>query len=283
MPTILFVYIMVFATLFGLVIGSFLNVCIYRIPEKRTIVKGHSMCMTCSHELHAIDLVPLFSWLFLKGKCRYCGAPIASRYAKIEGLTGLVFATIAFVCQDMFFLPGDGVGAIPKMVSVLALFLMATVIIVNMMIQKDHGSSMYRLSIALGITIVIQIGMLAFTKNALIDGLYRAAMGAAVAVLVLLFDLVIPYKTGSWRSWGKDLVNLRRFRDYFITSFRPLHTSDVFFIILCSGIGFFPALPCALAYGIARWMTKTEKDGKYLHCIAAAGAFVGFVVFSFVG
>ena len=58
----------VLAGMFGAVIGSFTNVCIYRIPEHRTVVKGHSMCMTCGHELGALDLVPIFSWLFLGGK-----------------------------------------------------------------------------------------------------------------------------------------------------------------------------------------------------------------------
>ena len=90
----------------GLIIGSFLNVCIYRIPEGRTVVKGHSMCMSCGHNLGAADLVPLFSYLFLRGKCRYCGAPIASRYAKIEGVTGLVTQASPFFTEMFsYFLP----------------------------------------------------------------------------------------------------------------------------------------------------------------------------------
>lgn len=75
----------------GVVIGSFLNVVIYRVPAGRTIVKGHSMCMTCGHNLAAKDLIPIISWATLKGKCRYCGAPIASRYTKIESFTGVAF------------------------------------------------------------------------------------------------------------------------------------------------------------------------------------------------
>lgn len=93
--TVLSIFFVVLTTLFGIVIGSFLNVVIYRIPEGRTIVKGHSMCMSCGHELGALDLVPVFSWLFLGGKCRYCKAPIASRYIKIESFTGLVFLTFS--------------------------------------------------------------------------------------------------------------------------------------------------------------------------------------------
>ena len=85
------IYLLVMSALFGIVIGSFLNVVIYRVPAGRTVVKGHSMCMTCGHNLAAKDLIPIISWATLKGKCRYCGAPIASRYTKIESFTGVLF------------------------------------------------------------------------------------------------------------------------------------------------------------------------------------------------
>ncbi|SMC42819.1 Peptidase A24 N-terminal domain-containing protein [Oscillospiraceae bacterium] len=98
--TFLHVYYAVFSLLFGIVLGSFLNVVIYRLPAGRTISKGRSNCMTCGHTLAAKDLVPLFSWLFLRGKCRYCGAPIASRYAKIESLTGVVFFLTSITTLD---------------------------------------------------------------------------------------------------------------------------------------------------------------------------------------
>ncbi|MBR2524575.1 MAG: prepilin peptidase [Clostridiales bacterium] len=89
------IYYIITSTLFGIVIGSFLNVVIYRVPAGRTIVKGHSMCMTCGHNLAAKDLIPIISWATLKGKCRYCGAPIASRYTKIESFNGVVFLLAA--------------------------------------------------------------------------------------------------------------------------------------------------------------------------------------------
>jgi len=85
-----------FAAIFGLLIGSFLNVCIYRLPAGITIVRGHSFCPRCKHPLQALDLVPVFSYLLLGRRCRYCRTPIASRYAKIELLTGLYFAAAAY-------------------------------------------------------------------------------------------------------------------------------------------------------------------------------------------
>ena len=85
-------YRIVFGALFGLLIGSFLNVCIYRLPRHETIVRGHSYCPGCHHELAGADLVPIFGCLFLRGRCRYCAQPISPRYARIESVTGVIFA-----------------------------------------------------------------------------------------------------------------------------------------------------------------------------------------------
>ncbi len=80
--------------LYGLLIGSFLNVCIYRIPKEISVLAGKSFCPTCNHPLNPLDLVPVFSYLFLGRRCRYCKEPISSRYALIEILTGLVFGIV---------------------------------------------------------------------------------------------------------------------------------------------------------------------------------------------
>lgn len=75
----------------GIVLGSFLNVCIYRFPLKQNVAKGFSFCPTCHHRLMPIDLIPIFSYLFLKGRCRYCHEPIAIRYPFVELLGGCAF------------------------------------------------------------------------------------------------------------------------------------------------------------------------------------------------
>ena len=72
---------------FGCVIGSFLNVCIYRIPLKLDFVHGRSFCPTCHHQLSGLDMVPIFSWLLLKGRCRYCQQRISFRYPMVELIT----------------------------------------------------------------------------------------------------------------------------------------------------------------------------------------------------
>ena len=80
--------------LYGIVIGSFLNVCIYRIPREESIAKERSHCMSCGYQLKWYDLVPLFSWLALRGKCRKCKAPISPQYPIIEGVNGLLYLLI---------------------------------------------------------------------------------------------------------------------------------------------------------------------------------------------
>ena len=81
-------YIIIF--IFGITIGSFLNVCIYRIPLRESIVTAPSHCMTCGRELKWYDMVPVLSWLFLGGKCRNCKSKISVQYPIIEGVNGIL-------------------------------------------------------------------------------------------------------------------------------------------------------------------------------------------------
>ena len=80
----------VFAVLVGLCVGSFLNVCIARMPEDRSVVKPRSHCPACGETIRAIDNIPLVSWLFLKARCRSCGTQISMLYPIIELMTGLL-------------------------------------------------------------------------------------------------------------------------------------------------------------------------------------------------
>lgn len=88
-------YTMIF--LFGITIGSFLNVCIYRIPKKEDIVLERSHCMSCGNVLKWYELIPVFSFLFLRGKCRNCGAKLSMQYPMIELLNGILYLLVAAV------------------------------------------------------------------------------------------------------------------------------------------------------------------------------------------
>lgn len=90
------VYLMIFA--FGIVVGSFLNVCIYRIPEHETVVTTPSHCMSCGCRLRWYDLVPIFSWLALRGRCRKCGEKISVQYPIIEAANGALWVLTFVFC-----------------------------------------------------------------------------------------------------------------------------------------------------------------------------------------
>ncbi|MFA7412195.1 MAG: prepilin peptidase [Tissierellaceae bacterium] len=80
--------------LYGLIIGSFLNVCIYRIPWEESIVFPSSHCPSCRTKLRWYDNIPLVSYLSLMGKCRYCGEEISPQYPIVEFLNGIIYITI---------------------------------------------------------------------------------------------------------------------------------------------------------------------------------------------
>ena len=78
----------------GLCIGSFLNVCIYRIPREESIAFPASHCTVCGYELKALDLIPIISYLFLKGRCRKCSEKISIKYPLVELLNGILYLLI---------------------------------------------------------------------------------------------------------------------------------------------------------------------------------------------
>ncbi len=79
-------YVVVF--IFGAIVGSFLNVCIYRIPRKKSIVFPSSRCTNCNAPIRAFDNIPILSYVLLRGKCRECKARISFRYPFVEFLHG---------------------------------------------------------------------------------------------------------------------------------------------------------------------------------------------------
>lgn len=85
----IFLYVMLF--IMGTFFGSFFTLAVYRIPLKKDITHEHSFCPNCNHKLGILDLFPVWSYIFLKGKCRYCGEKIRIRYFLLEILSGLVF------------------------------------------------------------------------------------------------------------------------------------------------------------------------------------------------
>jgi leader peptidase (prepilin peptidase)/N-methyltransferase len=98
-------FIAVVAGVYGLVVGSFLNVVIWRVPRHESIVKPRSHCPACNTQLATRDNIPVVSWLILRGHCRTCGEAISIRYPLIEILTGVLFAAVGARYSHSWALP----------------------------------------------------------------------------------------------------------------------------------------------------------------------------------
>lgn len=160
------------AFLFGSCIFSFLNVVIYRLPAKMNVVTGRSMCPACGHRLGALDLIPLLSWLFLRGKCRYCKERISVRYPLVELLGGL----LAILCLYCY---GANLRA-------AAAFLFLCVLTVAAFIDIDTMEIPFPLVVAAGITGIVSCFI--FPE---VSPLERAAGMVCVSVPLWLLTLLV--------------------------------------------------------------------------------------------
>ena len=97
--------VIVFALAPGLIFGSFANVVIYRLPKKISIIKPPSACQSCGKRLGFSDLVPVFSWIFLRGRCRFCTAKISPRYPLVELICGFLFVSMAYHSPTLSAIP----------------------------------------------------------------------------------------------------------------------------------------------------------------------------------
>lgn len=99
METIIYFLIFIIGTLFG----SFFTLAVYRIPIKQSIIYGRSYCPKCNHRLEFLDLIPILSYVFLGGKCRYCKEKIRPRYLALELLSGIAFLLFALSIKINFY------------------------------------------------------------------------------------------------------------------------------------------------------------------------------------
>jgi leader peptidase (prepilin peptidase)/N-methyltransferase len=90
---------LVFSVIFGAVVGSFLNVCIYRLPWEKSIIWPASHCPQCLRPVRALDNIPILSWFLLRGRCRHCGEQFSARYMLIELLTAAIFGITYWLTQ----------------------------------------------------------------------------------------------------------------------------------------------------------------------------------------
>lgn len=171
------------ALVVGLMVGSFVNVVVYRAPRRLSISRPRSFCPNCGTPLRSIDNVPLLSWLALGGRCRTCRTPISTRYPLIEGIVGATFAGLALAVGSRWAVPG--------------LCALAAGIVAMAAIELDDAGA------AVSVAIVSALLGAALLVGAAIAGrLWAHLAGAGVGLAVALLFAALagrPFATGTTR------------------------------------------------------------------------------------
>lgn len=172
---------------FGSVIGSFLNVVIYRVPLGRSLVRPASACGSCGHAIRWYDNIPLFSWLALRGRCRDCRAPISARYPLIEVATAIAFAAVA-----LRFLPdvlaAEGLPAVASAAVVLVAFLYLAAISISL---ASIDIETMRLPNAIVLP-AYAVGAVLFTAAAALGGSWERLATAGIGLLLMGALYLVP-------------------------------------------------------------------------------------------
>ncbi|MBU3110322.1 prepilin peptidase [Clostridium lacusfryxellense] len=182
METIFAIYIFIL----GLLIGSFLNVCIYRIPKGENIAYPPSHCTSCGNKIKPYDLIPVLSWIFLKGKCRNCGEKISIRYALVEFTTAVFFLLTYFQY---------GIS-----INLLRYLLLIPFLIVIAMIDYDT-MDVYTTTTWLAIAIgIITLGVNFYLGEQVATYIYGALLGAGTISFIIIMSKLILGTEGM--GWG---------------------------------------------------------------------------------
>lgn len=159
--------------LYGIVIGSFLNVCIYRIPREESIAFPPSHCTNCGYELKWTDLFPILSYIFLRGKCRSCGEKISIKYPLIELLNGAIYVLLflQFGFSIIFF---------------KYCFFTSIIIVIGMI--DFETKFVYRITTGIGLIggVIFTIIQVINNKTVFMDSLIGLFIGAGIILLIVI-------------------------------------------------------------------------------------------------
>ena len=176
----IYFYIIIF--IIGSLFGSFYTLAVYRIPKRQDITHTHSYCPNCNHKLGFLDLFPILSYIFLRGRCRYCGERIRPRYLVLETLSGVLFVVIAYYMglslENLSFI---------KVAEFFFIVLYLTYIILICGIDKENRKISKLVNIY-GIAIsIMYMSYLCIVEGA---NIYRYGIYLVLYILILLFDTI---------------------------------------------------------------------------------------------
>ncbi len=189
--------------LFGLLIGSFLNVVIWRVPRKLSVVRPPSHCPNCETPIRAADNIPVFAWLALRGKCRHCGHPISVRYPLVEAGCGVLFGAVALRFGWSWELP--------------AYLVLTAALLAISLIDLEHFIVPDRITAPLTVAGVALLGLAGVAEGE--GGRFVRSLLGGLAFFAFLFLLNILYPRGmgmgdvklsfslglfmGWLGWGQ--------------------------------------------------------------------------------
>jgi len=206
----------IFAVLFGLIWGSFLNVVIYRVPRNLSVVRPASHCPGCGKPIRAWDNVPVLGWLLLRGKARCCGVPVSPRYPLVEAIGGVLSLAILEV---VVFRLGPLTSAAHALAVYVADLALALALVAGAFIDLEH---MYLPdTITLGGALA-GVATASFRSMRFVDALLGAAIGFVIVWLPFGFlyskirgrvgmglgDAKLVMLAGAWFGWGGALFVL---------------------------------------------------------------------------
>jgi len=192
----------------GLLVGSFLNVVVYRIPAGRSVLRPRSTCASCASPIRPRDNVPILSWFLLRGRCRHCSAAVSARYPTVEAAAGLLFAALAAtrgrsaVLPALLYLTAAGIALflidldhhrLPDAVVLPSYPVVAVLLAVAGLVTGDFPVARTALSVVVWLAVYSLIWLTTWGRG----------MGLGDVKLSGLLGLLL-----GWLGWGPSLVGL---------------------------------------------------------------------------
>ena len=252
----IFFYIIIF--IIGTLFGSFYTLAVYRIPKRQDILYTHSYCPNCNHKLGLLDLFPIFSYIFLRGKCRYCKNKIRPRYLVLEILSGILFVTISYLI-------GMNINNLTsiKIVEFSFLVLYLTFIILLSGIDKENRKIDKAVNIYGIVIAIIYMVYLCIVEKA---NIYRYGIYLVLYIAILIYDtMTLKKKAKSTYTSGilLSIITMIIFTNEYITGLS--------IVVALLAIAIY-----VLIYKIKNMTNKSKKSDKQITDDISIGFYIGF-------